>query len=161
MLLFLEIELLFLKLDMERIFMMRFDQHFLTNEKTAKQIVSLLKIKPNESVLEIGPGKGVLSKYINKATLVELDKDLYEGLKKKFPNHKIINKNILKLRLNYDKIIGNLPYSICEPLINKLLKSRFKLAILTVPEKFMNKGLLNLIIPKLLKIKTLKIIDKN
>jgi len=137
---------------------MKLDQHFLTNEKLAKQIVSYLKVEPNESVLEIGPGKGILSKYIKKATLVELDKDLCKKLN--FPNHKIINKNILKLKLNYNKIIGNIPYSISEPLINKLIKSNFKLAILTVSEKFLSKGLLNLIIPNLLEIKTLKIIDK-
>jgi len=139
---------------------MKLDQHFLTNEKTAKQIVSYLKVKPNESVLEIGPGRGILSKYLKKATLVELDKNLYKELKLNFPNHKIINKNILKLKLNYDKIIGNIPYSISEPLINKLINSNFKLAILTVPEKFLNKGLLKLIIPNLLQIKTLRIINK-
>jgi 16S rRNA A1518/A1519 N6-dimethyltransferase RsmA/KsgA/DIM1 with predicted DNA glycosylase/AP lyase activity len=140
--------------------MMRFDQHFLTNEKIAKQIVSFLEIGPNESVLEIGPGKGVLSKYLNKADLVELDKDLADELKNKFPNHKIINKNVLKLNLNYDKIIGNIPYSISEPLINKLINSKFRLCILTVSEKFLERGLLKLITPKFLEIKTLMKIDK-
>lgn len=140
--------------------MMKFDQHFLTNEKIAKQIVSFLDIKENESVLEIGPGKGILSKSLNKADLVELDKDLCEELKNKFSNHKIINKNILKLKLNYDKIIGNIPYSISEPLINKLINSNFKLCILTVPEKFLEKGLLKLIIPYFLEIKTLMKIYK-
>lgn len=140
--------------------MMKFDQHFLTNEKTAEQIVSFLKIKPNESILEIGPGRGILSNYIKKATLVELDKELCNELKQKFPNHNIINKNILKLNLNYNKIIGNIPYSISEPLINKLINSNFKLAILTVSEKFLNKGLLSLIISKFMEIKTLRIINK-
>ncbi len=139
---------------------MKFDQHFLTNEKIAEQIVSFLKIKDNESVIEIGPGKGILSKYLKKATLVELDKDIAYELMKKFPEHKIINKNILKIKLNYDKIIGNIPYSICEPLINKLIKSNFKLCILTVPEKFLEKGLLNLIIPKIFEIRTLINISK-
>ena len=127
---------------------MKLDQHFLTNEKLAKQIVEYLKVKPNESVLEIGPGKGILSKYLKKATLVELDKELCKQLN--YTNHKIINKNILKLKLNYDKIIGNIPYFISEPLINKLINSNFKLCILTVSEKFLNKGLLNLIIQNLL-----------
>jgi len=139
---------------------MKFDQHFLTNERIAKQIVSFLEIKENESILEIGPGKGILSKYLDKADLVELDKDLADELIKKFLNHKIINKNILKLKLNYDKIIGNIPYSILEPLINKLMNSNFKLCILTVSEKFLEKGLLNLIIPNFLEIKTLMKINK-
>ena len=139
---------------------MKFDQHFLTNERIAKQIVSFLEIKENESVLEIGSGKGILSKYLDKADLVELDKDLADELKIKFPNHKLINKNVLKLKLDYDKIIGNIPYSISEPLINKLMNSNFKLCILTVSEKFLEKGLLNLIIPNFLEIKTLIKIDK-
>jgi 16S rRNA A1518/A1519 N6-dimethyltransferase RsmA/KsgA/DIM1 with predicted DNA glycosylase/AP lyase activity len=139
---------------------MKLDQHFLTNEELAKEIVSYLEIKPNESILEIGPGKGILSKYLKKATLVELDKDLAKELNK-LKKHKVINKNVLRLKLKYDKIIGNIPYSISEPLINKLIKSKFKLAILTVPEKFLTKGLLNLIIPHLLEIKTLKTINKD
>ena len=139
---------------------MKFDQHFLTNEKIAKQIVSFLEIKPNEPILEIGPGKGILSKYMNKADLVELDKDLADELKIKFSNHKIINKNILKLKLNYDKIIGNIPYSISEPLINKLMNSNFKLCILTVSERFLEKDLLKLIIPNFLEIRTLMKIDR-
>lgn len=139
---------------------MKFDQHFLINEVIAKQIVSYLDIKENDSVLEIGPGKGILSKYLDKADLVELDKDLYKELKDKFPNHKIINKNILKIKLNYDKIIGNIPYSISEPLINKLINSKFRLCILTVSEKFLEKGLLKLIIPNFLEVKTLMKIDK-
>jgi len=138
----------------------KFDQHFLTNEGVAKQIVSFLKIKSNESILEIGPGKGVLSKYLNKADLVELDKDLADKLKTKFPNHKTMNKNVLKLKLDYDKIVGNIPYSISEPLINKLMNSNFRLCVLTVSEKFLEKGLLNLIIPNIFEVKTLMNINK-
>ena len=109
-------------------------------------------------VLEIGPGNGILSQYLQKADLVELDNELCKRLN--FPNHKIINKNVLKIKLNYDKIIGSIPYSISEPLINKLINSNFKLAILTVSERFLEKGLLQLVIPNLLEIKTLMKIDK-
>ena len=139
---------------------MKFDQHFLINEETAREIVSFLNIKDNESVLEIGPGKGILSKYLKKATLVEIDSDLAKELKNNFPNHRIINNNILKIRLNYDKIIGSIPYSICEPLIDRLMKSNFKLCILAVPEKFLEKGLLKLIIPNIFEVKTLMNINK-
>lgn len=139
---------------------MKFDQHFLINGEIARRIVSFLEIKNNESVLEIGPGKGILSKYIKEATLVELDKKLSDDLKERFPNHRIINKNILNIKLDYDKIIGNIPYSISEPLINKLIISRFKMAILTVSEKFLTKGLLNLIIFNFFEIKTLMDISR-
>ena len=139
---------------------MKFDQHFLTNKKIAKKIVSFLDIKQNESILEIGPGEGILSKYIKKATLVEIDEDLIKRLRENFPNHSIINKSILNIKLNYNKIIGNIPYSISEPLINKLINSNFKLCILTVSEGFLKKRLLKLIIPNLLEVKELMIIDK-
>ena len=139
---------------------MKFDQHVLTNEEIAKKIVSFLDIKQNESILEIGPGEGILSKYIKKATLVEIDEDLIKRLRENFPNHSIINKSILNIKLNYNKIIGNIPYSISEPLINKLINSNFKLCILTVSEGFLKKRLLKLIIPNLLEVKELMIIDK-
>jgi 16S rRNA (adenine1518-N6/adenine1519-N6)-dimethyltransferase len=140
---------------------MRFDQHFLINEKLAEEIVSYLKIIPGESILEIGPGKGILTKFLPKAILIEIDFKLANELRKGFPKNKVMNRNVLEEKLDYDKIIGNIPYSICEPLINKLLKSKFRLAVLTVPEKFLEKGLLKLIIPRLIEIKTLKIIDKD
>ena len=46
---------------------MKLDQHFLTNETIAKKIVSYLNAKSNELVLEIGPGNGILSQYLQKA----------------------------------------------------------------------------------------------
>ena len=125
---------------------MKSDQHFLIDFEIAKQIVSFLEIKKNEKVLEIGPGKGVLTQYLNgNITVIEIDKNLCKELKEKFPNVKVINKNILKYNGNFDKIISNVPYSICEPLMKKLMKMEFKKAILIVPINFMNKGVLNLL----------------
>jgi len=125
---------------------MKYDQHFLIDFEIAKQIVSLLEIKKNEKVLEIGLGKGILTQYLNgNITVIEIDKNLCKELKEKFPNVKVINKNILKYNGNFDKIISNVPYSICEPLMNKLMKMEFKKAILIVPINFMNKGVLNLL----------------
>ena len=125
---------------------MKSDQHFLIDFEIAKQIVSLLEIKKNEKVLEIGLGKGILTQYLNgNITVIEIDKNLCKELKEKFPNVKVINKNILKYNGNFDKIISNVPYSICEPLMNKLMKMEFKKAILIVPINFMNKGVLNLL----------------
>ena len=144
---------------------MNLDQHFMIDEDLCKRIVSYANIKSNEVVLEVGPGKGALTKYLTKKTkklvLVELSFELTSELMNEFKNVKIINESITKFKeLNFDKIIGNIPYSICEPLINKLLKSKFNLCILTVPEKFLEKDLLNLIIYNLLEIKTLMNINK-
>ena len=126
----------------------------------ARQIVSFLAIKDNEKVLEIGPGKGVLTQFLKgNITLIEIDKKLCKELKEKFPNIKIINRNILNCNENFDKIVSNVPYSICEPLMNKLIKMNFKKAILAVPDKFLEKGVLNLLMKHFFEIN--KIMDVN
>ena len=125
---------------------MKYDQHFLQDFETARKIVAFLDIKQNEKVLEIGSGKGILTQYLHEdVTLIEIDKRLCKELKEKFPKFKVVNNNILKYNPDFDKIISNVPYSICEPLMNKLLKMKFKKAILTFPMTFMNKGVLNLV----------------
>jgi len=140
---------------------MKYDQHFLNDFETAKKIVNLLNIKLNEKILEIGPGKGILTQYLHgKVTLIEIDKKLCKYLKEKFPEFKVVNANILNYNNNFDKIISNVPYSICEPLMNKLLKMEFKKAVLMFPEKFMTKGLLSLIMPHFFEIKALSEVSK-
>lgn len=141
---------------------MRHDQHFLQDFDVAKKIVGFLEIKKNEKILEIGPGKGILTQYLHEnVTLVEIDKSLYKSLKEKFPNFKVINANILNYDKDFDKIISNVPYSICEPLMNKLMHMNFKKAILTVPSKFMTKGLLNLVMHKFFEINILMEVPKS
>ena len=135
------------------------------DNELVKRIVSYLDIQKDESVIEIGAGKGVLSEELYKKTknltLVEIDKELIPVLKEKFNDVKILNKNVLKLELNYDKIIGNIPYAICEPLFNKLLKGDFKKAVFTVPDDFLENGILAKIMKILLKTETLEIIGKD
>ena len=85
---------------------MKYDQHFLRDFEIAKKIVSFLDLKENEKVLEIGPGKGILTQYLKgNITIVEIDKNLCKELKEKFPDIKVINANILKYNANFDKII--------------------------------------------------------
>ncbi len=141
---------------------MKYDQHFLQDIEVARKIVSSLDIKNNEEILEIGPGRGVLTQFLKgDVTLVEIDKTLCKELKEKFQNFEIINTNILKYNKNFDKIISNVPYSICEPLMNKLLKMNFKKAILMFPVNFLNKGLLNLVMNHFFEINELFQVSKN
>ncbi len=138
------------------LFRMKYDQHFLQDFETARKIVNFLDIKPNERILEIGPGKGILTQYLHgKVTLIEIDKKLCKYLKEKFPEFKVVNNNILNYNNDFDKIISNVPYSICEPLMNKLLKMKFKKAVLMFPEKFIAEGLLSLVMPHFFEIKNL------
>lgn len=129
----------------------KFSQHFLINLKAAKMIVDYLDLKSGQRVLEIGPGKGVLTKYLleKKAKVfgVELDRDLCKYLQEKFrddENLKVINQDILKFdskklaeKEGNLKVIGNLPYQITSPILEYLIQNRevIDLAILTVQKE--------------------------
>lgn len=144
---------------------MKLDQHFMIDEELCKRIVSYANIKSSEVVLEIGPGKGALTKYLTKKTkklvLIELSFELTSELMNNFKKAKIINESITSFKeLNFDKIIGNLPYSVCESIMNTLLLSKFELAVFTVPNDFMKKGLLNILMPKFFNLETLEEINK-
>ena len=111
-------------------------QNFLVNLHAAQRIVDSLNLSPEDAVLEIGAGKGVLTQFLTeqakKVYAVELDKSLYEFLREKFSNQKnleIINQDILQLDLKKVlpsspkiKIIGNLPYQITSPILDWLIE---------------------------------------
>ena len=126
----------------------RFSQNFLANENAAKRMVEALDLKEYETVLEIGPGKGILTKYLiqrsNNVVGVEIDRRLCSFLERKFfanKNFTIINKDFLKVNLNQFasaedrmKVIGNLPYQITSPVLSVLIDNRklIELAVLMV-----------------------------
>lgn len=109
-------------------------QHFLNNEEIAKKITDSLK--ETSQVLEIGPGMGVLTKYlIEKCTtlkLVEIDKESVEYLTKKYklPAENIICGDFLKLPLGTlfenqpYSLIGNFPYNISNLILFKVFENK-------------------------------------
>ncbi|MFN6945572.1 MAG: 16S rRNA (adenine(1518)-N(6)/adenine(1519)-N(6))-dimethyltransferase RsmA [Cytophagaceae bacterium] len=109
-------------------------QHFLRDEGIAGQIVESLTFHTNYGkVLEVGPGMGVLSKYlINKKVdlhVVELDRESVAYLKEKYTslNERIIEGDFLKLDFNryFSEpfgIIGNFPYNISSQIFFKVLE---------------------------------------
>ncbi len=113
-------------------------QHFLTDEKIAQNIVdSLTDLKTK--VLEIGPGMGVLTKYLVEkegldVELVELDTESVDYLNEHFPmlKGKIISGDFLKMDLNTISdssfnIIGNFPYNISSQIFFKVLDYKEKI----------------------------------
>ncbi|WGH26626.1 MAG: 16S rRNA (adenine(1518)-N(6)/adenine(1519)-N(6))-dimethyltransferase RsmA [Candidatus Shikimatogenerans bostrichidophilus] len=117
----------------------KFSQIFLKNKFIVYKIINfLLKVKEKYNcILEIGPGLGILSKYIIKLNknflLIEIDKILVKYLKKKILKkkykNKIINNNILNCKLKklgFKKyfLIGNLPYNISSKIILWIINNR-------------------------------------
>ncbi|MCJ7497064.1 MAG: 16S rRNA (adenine(1518)-N(6)/adenine(1519)-N(6))-dimethyltransferase RsmA [candidate division Zixibacteria bacterium] len=129
----------------------RFSQNFLVNLKAARRIVDYLGLSHNEKVLEIGPGKGVLTQFLlekaKKVYGVELDKNLCSYLQEKFKqneNLEIVNQDILKFDLKKLtdregslKVIGNIPYKVTTPILEYLNQNRATIdfAILTVQKE--------------------------
>jgi 16S rRNA (adenine1518-N6/adenine1519-N6)-dimethyltransferase len=118
----------------------RYDQHFMIDEKTIEKIIDLLDISENDVVLEIGPGKGALTKHIakkaKKTTCVEIDENNSKFLN--FENCNLIIGNAVDYidDISCNKIVSNLPYSISEPFFKKLSKKDFDVCILTVGKRF-------------------------
>jgi len=111
-------------------------QHFLNDETIAEEIANTLSFKGYNHVLEIGPGMGVLTKYLLKKEttthVIEIDSESVEYLQANFLNlaPRIIEKNFLKYDLNQvfkDEqfaIIGNFPYNISTQILFKTLEMR-------------------------------------
>ena len=103
-----------------------FSQNFLHDANICKKIVDSVDCTPNDSIIEIGPGMGALTKYILQKeyahfTAVDLDKEVIEYLQPRIKNKNItlLQKDILQVSLtsifsdtSSIKVIGNLPYSI-------------------------------------------------
>ncbi|HEY0743206.1 MAG TPA: 16S rRNA (adenine(1518)-N(6)/adenine(1519)-N(6))-dimethyltransferase RsmA [Chryseosolibacter sp.] len=112
-------------------------QHFLHDQAAAQKIVAGLLLNDNSTqVLEIGPGMGVLTKYLVEIKdvdlkVVEIDRDSVAYLK---TNFKALDGRILEgdfLQLNLEKIfpgpfaiIGNFPYNISSQIFFKVLEHR-------------------------------------
>lgn len=111
-------------------------QHFLTDELIAQQIADSLTEKGYKNVLEIGPGMGVLTKYLLKKSLnihvIEIDTESVEYLQAHYLNlaDNIISKDFLKIDLTdyfgneQVAIIGNFPYNISTQIVFKTLENR-------------------------------------
>ena len=111
-------------------------QHFLNDENVAKNIAESLIINAPTDVLEIGPGMGVLTKYLLQnpdinLKAVELDTESVVYLQKNYPalRENIISADFLKLNLKdifsgQFFIIGNFPYNISSQIFFKMLDNK-------------------------------------
>lgn len=111
-------------------------QHFLNDENIAKNIADTLNLSGYDSVLEIGPGMGVLTKYLLEKEVsvyvIEIDTESVEYLTNHYPklDGKIISQDFLKYNINtifegrQFAIIGNFPYNISTQIVFRALEYR-------------------------------------
>tara|TARA_B110000444_G_scaffold67972_1_gene63931 strand:+ start:9630 stop:10412 length:783 start_codon:yes stop_codon:yes gene_type:complete len=109
-------------------------QHFLIDLNIAEKISDTLRFENYKDVLEIGPGMGVLTKFIlDKTTpyVVEIDPESVQYLRNQFAElkDKIIEEDFLKLNLKNIfvrpfAVIGNFPYNISTQIVFKVIENR-------------------------------------
>jgi 16S rRNA (adenine1518-N6/adenine1519-N6)-dimethyltransferase len=109
-------------------------QHFLKDASIAEKIVSFLS--PSKNILEIGPGKGVLTQFLfqlknSNVKIIEIDEEAIKHLLKMFPYRAkdIIHGDFLEMDLkNIFKepysIIGNFPYNISSQILFRALENK-------------------------------------
>lgn len=111
-------------------------QHFLRDEEVAEKIANTLVGSGYNNILEIGPGMGVLTKYLLKTEknveVIEIDTESVEYLSANYPQleNKIITGDFLKYNVNllFDgrpfAIIGNFPYNISSQIVFRAIEFR-------------------------------------
>jgi 16S rRNA (adenine1518-N6/adenine1519-N6)-dimethyltransferase len=111
-------------------------QHFLKDESIASAIANTLNLEGYDDILEIGPGMGVLTKYLLEKPIntyvIEIDKESVIYLDENYPKlkDKIISQDFLKYNINeiFDgkqfAIIGNFPYNISTQIVFRALEYR-------------------------------------
>ena len=128
----------------------RFGQNFLQDPQIIDQIVACIQPNPEQSLIEIGPGRGALTKPL--ATLrsdlivIELDRDLIPKLQAFLPATATVRQGDV---LDFDFaeipgdlwIVGNLPYNISTPLLFRLfaLGQRIKSMIFMLQKEVVNR----------------------
>ncbi|MEA3229751.1 MAG: rRNA adenine dimethyltransferase family protein [archaeon] len=143
-------------------------------KKTIGLIINSADISKDDTILEIGTGKGALTKAIAETGCRIISYEIDTGFKK---DHKIIknkHRNITFIYGNalsadfqqFSKIIANIPYNIAEPLLLKLSRYIFTEGILTVNKSFADKllektpSLLSMIMPSYFRIEHIRDIPR-
>ena len=121
----------------------RYGQHFLSDRNILQRIVRLAEISPGDTVLEIGPGAGALTRELaavaSRVVAIEIDRDLVPELRASLPaNVEIVEADALEA--DFVKlaggaafhVVGNLPYNVATPLLKRFIDSREQILDVTV-----------------------------
>jgi len=112
-------------------------QNFLVDDNMARKIVDAINPTADDIVVEIGPGKGMITQFLQqrakKLISVEIDQRLYDGLDIMFKlceNFELVKKDFLQIDLHdfhFDqkiRVVGNIPYNITSPIMFKIFGQR-------------------------------------
>ena len=124
----------------------RFGQNFLTDQRIINRIVEALDPQPDETILEIGPGRGALTgpllERAGSLVAIEFDQNLIPLLSDKFnskPNFKLIQDDALVadfceaiLPAIQARVVANLPYNVATAILQRLIEQRHCLTELVV-----------------------------
>jgi 16S rRNA (adenine1518-N6/adenine1519-N6)-dimethyltransferase len=100
-----------------------YGQHFLRDPNILEVIGRLAELGPEDVVLEIGPGQGVLTRYLSvrvrRVHAIEIDRELEPVLSDLGENVDVVFGDALRLELPQDatKLVANLPYNVATPLV--------------------------------------------
>lgn len=120
----------------------RLGQNFLYDRSILERIVDASGVGAGETVVEIGPGPGTLTRVLSakarKVIAIELDERLYEKLRAEFfgyTNVELVHDDAMKFafdRIGDFKVVSNIPYYITTPIIFRLLDARKHLSSMTL-----------------------------
>lgn len=109
----------------------RFGQHFLVDEAVTDAIVRAVGPKPDDNVVEIGPGLSALTapllRKLDALSVVELDRDLAQRLRSTYGQERLNVVQADALGVDFSvfgaqlRVVGNLPYNISSPLLFHLV----------------------------------------
>ncbi len=121
-------------------------QNFLVGDHYPKRIVASVAPKPDETILEIGPGHGALTEFLiasgARVIAIELDRDLIPKLREKFSaaeNFQLVEADALRVKISEIikpattvRVVANLPYYISTAILQHLLTERTCITDLTL-----------------------------
>jgi 16S rRNA (adenine1518-N6/adenine1519-N6)-dimethyltransferase len=123
----------------------RLGQHFLSDRSLLRRIAEALEIAPGDTVLEIGPGPGGLTAELapraTRLVAIEKDADLVPALRVRFPFIELVPGDALTIDWHGlvgpgpFRVIGNIPYNITSPLLERALEPPRPVCIVYLVQK--------------------------
>jgi 16S rRNA (adenine1518-N6/adenine1519-N6)-dimethyltransferase len=116
----------------------RFGQNFLVDTHVADRIVTSVNPQPDETIIEIGPGRGALTKHLvqtgARIVAIEFDRDLAPHLREEFRDHanfQLVEADALQVDFceaiqpaQNARVVANLPYNVGTAILQRLIEQR-------------------------------------